>query len=637
MSQISRTFANQNLLPRLPIPALKDTIAKYLRSTRPLFASPSAYSAYARIASDFEATLGSDLHKRLEAHAHSFNNGPAESQIQHNTSWIEAWWLKLAYLSWREPLLVNSNWYMLVAPHPHTPVAPLAPFVPLNSSVTSHSCQFTAFQLVRAAGYISNLIDFKDKVDNETMIPETTRTGPLCMNQYRNIFGISRIPVAGCDVLVGAHPSPHQHIVVLVRDQLYVVWVYDKQSGKRLAISEIHRQLCDIVVDVEKSTHMEPPIGVFTGHHRDTWAKWHKYLVELGGNNTESFKWIDTALLTVSLDDVIIPSTLNAHAKATFHGVNGTNRWFDKCLGVVVTQDARIGVNGEHSPCDALVPALAIDQAAKSEPSVDPVGAVIMSSPNSVHRLKWTVDASVHDALVEAKEFVKKLTGNSDVAVLHFTEYGAGLIKKTAKVSPDAFIQMCLQLTYYRLHGACTAVYETASTRKYLHGRTETCRSYSVESKAFVDVFDAKDVPPLKKYELFRTACKNHVETISSAGDGHGVDRHLLGLKLMLKPGEGESPFFTHPVYTQSSTWRLSTSGLFSSDRMHGTGFGAVMPDGYGMNYTIGESIIKIGIESKMDCKTTSSKAFSDEFAVVLREVAQLCRDVEAEVPVAKL
>ncbi|KAJ8324425.1 hypothetical protein O5D80_006681 [Batrachochytrium dendrobatidis] len=618
MSQITRTFANQKLLPRLPLPALKDTISKYLRSTRPYFKIQSAYTDYARIASDFESGLGKDLHKRLEAHVQAYNADPTAPEVPHNTSWLEAWWIKLAYLSWREPLLVNSNWYMLVGEHPHPP--PTAVHV-------QGQVGLTPFQIQRAAGYISNLVDFKDRVENEIMKPESTRAGPLCMDQYRNIFGISRIPVAECDVLVGSFPSPYKHFMVMVRDQIYVAWAYDPQSGKRLTVSEIQRQLQDIASHVDKTHHMEPPIGIFTGHHRDVWSKWHAHLVSLGGENKVTFKWIDTALFSVSLDDVAISPSLDDHARATFHGVSGTNRWFDKCMSVVVTRDARIGVNGEHSPCDALVPALAIDQAAKSEPAVDPSGAVIMSTPNAVHKLKWTVDENIRNALVEAKEFVYKLTSNSDVAVLHFTEYGAGLIKKTGKVSPDAYIQMCIQLTYYRLHGQCVGVYETASTRKYLHGRTETCRSHSIESHDFVELFHKKDISAMSKYDAFQTACQAHVKTITEAGDAHGVDRHLLGLKLMVKPTDPPSAFFTHPVYAQSSQWTLSTSGLFFSDRMLATGFGAVVAEGYGMNYTIGDSIIKMGIESKVACKETSSAAFRDTFSNVLRDVAAMCQE----------
>lgn len=46
---------------------------------------------------------------------------------------------------------------------------------------------------------------------------------------------------------------------------------------------------------------------------------------------------------------------------------------------------------------------------------------------------------------------------------------------------------MALQLAYRKLKGRICAVYETASTRRFLHGRTETTRSTSIESKNFVD------------------------------------------------------------------------------------------------------------------------------------------------------
>lgn len=56
-----------------------------------------------------------------------------------------------------------------------------------------------------------------------------------------------------------------------------------------------------------------------------------------------------------------------------------------------------------------------------------------------------------------------------------------------ARLSPDAYIQMALQLAWYKATGTYTATYETASTRLFLHGRTETIRTLSLASIAFVD------------------------------------------------------------------------------------------------------------------------------------------------------
>jgi len=53
-------------------------------------------------------------------------------------------------------------------------------------------------------------------------------------------------------------------------------------------------------------------------------------------------------------------------------------------------------------------------------------------------------------------------------------------------MSPDAFIQMAMQLAWYKACGEFTATYETVLTRMFKHGRTETLRSFSRESWRWV-------------------------------------------------------------------------------------------------------------------------------------------------------
>lgn len=55
-----------------------------------------------------------------------------------------------------------------------------------------------------------------------------------------------------------------------------------------------------------------------------------------------------------------------------------------------------------------------------------------------------------------------------------------------ARLSPDAYIQLAMQLAWYRTRGEFTATYETALTRLFKHGRTETIRSLSSDSRQFV-------------------------------------------------------------------------------------------------------------------------------------------------------
>ncbi|KAJ3080120.1 hypothetical protein HK102_003282 [Quaeritorhiza haematococci] len=562
-SSTPKTFSNQSILPRLPIPNLEETANRYLRSVKPLLTA-EAYAETERKVKDFvrPGGLGEELQKRLIEHD---KNEPE--------NWLDSWWLKLAYHTWREPVLVHSNWYMTFKDHPKAAEM-------LHTEEVKEG-NFTALQVRRAAELINNLVNYKEAIDEEKIPPEVSKAGPFCMNQYRLVFGITRVPKAGCDVNVGKHPHPGKHITVSVRDQIYEVPVYGV-GGERLPVDQI-----------------ENPV------------------------NQTSFRSIEGGLFVVSLDDWVVPPTMDALGKNIFSSQGGKNRWLDKAISVIVQNDGRAGCNGEHSPCDALIPAFICDHAVAHEPAMDPPTANANAVVNPPKKLTWKVDDVVRNALKDAERNVQKNIEDSDVKVVQFNDYGADFMKSKAKVSPDAYVQMALQATYYRIHKKFAPVYETASTRLFLLGRTETTRSLSLEQVAFVKAFHNPTVVPEEKFKLLQQACKAHIEYITAASRGKGVDRHMLGLRMCLKPGERHE-IFEDPVFKESTTFRLSTSGLFPSKNITATGFGAVVPDGYGMNYQITPKNIKLGVESKISCKETSSPVWCETLTEVLRDMAKV-------------
>ncbi len=72
-----------------------------------------------------------------------------------------------------------------------------------------------------------------------------------------------------------------------------------------------------------------------------------------------------------------------------------------------------------------------------------------------------------------------------DLVILDHDEWGKGFIKK-CRISPDAFIQIALQLAYFRDAGCFVQTYEASMTRLYLWGRTETVRSCTQETVKIV-------------------------------------------------------------------------------------------------------------------------------------------------------
>ncbi len=65
---------------------------------------------------------------------------------------------------------------------------------------------------------------------------------------------------------------------------------------------------------------------------------------------------------------------------------------------------------------------------------------------------------------------------------------------------------MAIQLAYYRLHQKFVLTYESATTRLYYEGRTETIRPVSDDSVAFVKSFDDPTVPRDKVKKMLTKA-----------------------------------------------------------------------------------------------------------------------------------
>ena len=217
-----------------------------------------------------------------------------------------------------------------------------------------------------------------------------------------------------------------------------------------------------------------------------------------------------------------------------------------------------------------------------------------LPAPN---KLSFVFNSDVQGDIKAAQTAFDKLIGEHDLSVLAFQKYGKGQIKKF-NMSPDAFVQMAIQLGYKKTHGESRATYETGMTRQFRHGRTETIRTVSKESVAWVNAMEAKDVNVKTKYELLQKAIGQHISYSGDAVKGHGVDRHFfgatqlqegvlmlhVGLKKLATAAEAKASIFTDPVFSRSNHWYLSTSQL-SSELFQGYGWGEVVEDGYGVAY----------------------------------------------------
>ena len=92
-----------------------------------------------------------------------------------------------------------------------------------------------------------------------------------------------------------------------------------------------------------------------------------------------------------------------------------------------------------------------------------------------------------------------------------FKEFGTKAIKQI-QLSPDSFIQIAMQVAFYKLHGKPPVHYEAASLRRFKSARTECIRSTSCESMDFAMamVFNNSNINNEKKRELMVKAIQTH-------------------------------------------------------------------------------------------------------------------------------
>ena len=78
----------------------------------------------------------------------------------------------------------------------------------------------------------------------------------------------------------------------------------------------------------------------------------------------------------------------------------------------------------------------------------------------------------------------------------------------TAPSSSSLYLQMSLQLAHYRLHQCYVLTYESATTRLFFNGRTETIRPVSDHSCAFVQAMQDTTIPREQVKALLKAAIK---------------------------------------------------------------------------------------------------------------------------------
>ncbi|XP_076750877.1 carnitine palmitoyltransferase 2 isoform X2 [Xylocopa sonorina] len=572
----------QPSLPRLPIPKLEDTCKRYLNAQRPLL-SKDQLEKTSTYVNQFLTNDGIRLQKELIA---------KDAKNRH-TSYISEPWFDM-YLRDRKPLPINYNPFIVLEP--------------------ASNPEFN-IQLVKATNLLLSSLRFMKSLKENVLRPEIfylkpeTSTNnvfhtvtrslppklswygaylfkafPLDMSQYHNLFNTTRLPKLEKDEIYENELG--RHIVVMRKGHFYCFDVMD-ENGYIYEPNAIAYCLRSILED--NISDSECPIGILTTADRNLWANMRTHLSQI--NNQEALQKIDSAVFMMMLDDINVGTDYNRLIQTYLHA-DGTNRWFDKSFSLIITQDGYAGVNFEHSWGDGVA-VLRFLQDVKKDMTEQPKFcrsdiSSLQKGTIEIKKLNFNIDAKTQNVINTQKEEFKECVRKLSIDHMIFNEFGKNKCKKFG-VSPDAIMQLAFQLALYYQINCVVPTYESCSTAAFKHGRTETLRSCTMETKRACEIMVEKNsnvsISELKN--LIKSCSELHTKLSKEAVMGQGFDRHLFALKKIWEHSNTPAlAIFEDPAYDNINNNILSTSTL-SDPAICAGGFGPVVKNGYGIGYMI--------------------------------------------------
>mmetsp|Transcript_20324 Transcript_20324/g.26371 ORF Transcript_20324/g.26371 Transcript_20324/m.26371 type:complete len:663 (+) Transcript_20324:76-2064(+) len=589
------TFMYQDSIEKLPIPDLKTTLTKYEEAVSVLLSPEELKKTKAEI-ERFAAEEGAQLYEELKDYDKTAN------------SYIEEFW-NASYTNFQGPLVLNVNPIFVLEDDP----------TPSRNN-----------QIARASSLILSSLKFIRALRHEKLSPDMWKKTPLCMSQFRYLFGSARVPSTtseGCDEIINSQDS--NHIILIRRGQLYYFEALSSDFSISITEREIIKNIKMIIKDAETLSDAEAAassIGVLTTEERPVWSRVRKRIESLSENNALSLDLIDKALFVLCLDNIDLNGA-SENAQNILHGTYEINsegiqigtcisRWYDK-LQLIVSDNGLAGINFEHSAVDGhTVLRYASDtftdtivRFAQTISGPIRVNSFIEqkntptkhSLPDTLPRkIEFDFDDDIRKSIHFAECKVSDRILRNETRILEFTGYGKQYIVRNS-MSPDAFVQIAIMSAYFNLYGEIVNTYESVQTKRFKHGRTEAGRSATAEALAFMKAYNDSTLSEKDIIDKLHVALKRHSHITREAASGHGVDRLLFALKGLYQKRNPSKPlpsFFEDKGWSTLQTTVLSTSNCGNASLRH-FGFGPVSNDGFGIGYIIKDDCINLCITSR--------------------------------------
>ncbi|WP_172370126.1 choline/carnitine O-acyltransferase [Sporosarcina jiandibaonis] len=573
-------------MPSLPIPPLTSTNSKLLEWVEPLLSETQFQNTTVVVNRFFQKDGEAEM---LQEKLHEWD-------AKLSGSWLKPLWDD-RYLKYRGSLPTGMNFNILL-------------------DNKKHENRYTRAELV---GKVAHLIaEFYHTIIDGEVEPVTLSGIPLDMGQYKKFFRSVRIPRFERDEFrLADFDKRNNHVVILYKNNFYKVNVTNDE-GAIYQSKEIAGAI-EKVFQTEKNEGAN--VGIFTTATRDEAAKAYDEL-SASKINAENLRAIADSLIVISIDE----DSNNSQEAIENLMLNGSNKYFDKTIQVVITKKGELGYSIEHTAVDGTTIFAVISHVNDGLSSEDP--ELIQTTEKAiVEKMEWEISTEVQKSLMKFEKDFTKTKSDFHVKSRTFSEFGSDEIKNM-NISPDAFFHMALQIAQYRTFGVLRSVYEPVSVRVFHEGRTECARATSMEKWNLVNALENGEKNNEILHSLMKKAGAAHSDRIIECRKGFGVERHMFGLEQMYylhgeALGLKELPeIFKDEGYLTMRHDFISTSGM-AYDNVKYRIFGPVVEGGFGLAYILLDLSISINISCRVSEKDYA-RQLSNHLIDALRELRQI-------------
>lgn len=248
----------------------------------------------------------------------------------------------MGYLQVRDPLVVNVSYFFSFVDDPTVDSTPSA--MP---------------NVQRGAAILFATAEFRRRVATGQLQQERigkSKAVPLCSVAYKYMFNACRIPRLGQDSYRIYDPSRYTHTIVARKGHFFAMELVHLETGDPLPVSQLEDQLRTCIAMADRLPSSRRKLGLLTSQNRDFWARDRQQLVEKGGlAMEEALEMLQSGAILLDLDDEAPVSRQECGDLFWTGGLkSGENRWFDKSIQIMVANNGKAGLIGEHSMMDGM-------------------------------------------------------------------------------------------------------------------------------------------------------------------------------------------------------------------------------------------------------------------------------------------